>query len=407
MICYRAVTNMGLRRTYSLTKAIWLSTTQTRPPADRRSGWKDLAMFRRFTLAATAGMILLASQAAAQQQDVNVHVDVHVDLGGATHVVMPQSRAWAVRPTSRLDSATVSIDAVKAHVRILEQTASTTLNITLRNSGRSQAEAVVLLPVPNEAAVSGFTFWGTASEPTAELLPRDEARRIYDDIVRQVRDPALLEFAGYNLIRSSVFPVEAGGTQQVRLTYENVLETDGDRIDYILPRSESLLATVPWQITVEIESKSPISMVYSPSHDVVEDVREARRIKLHVERRSAMEPGAFRLSHLLERNGVTASMFAYPDPKVGGGYFLLMAGLPATIDDAKTQLQREPRPLPELRLNPKIDDITHPSWRNYVDRLDAGMRMVARLVDQLRPIDPNADPLDDLMNQVSDDGHGA
>jgi len=58
-------------------------------------------------------------------------------------------------------------------------------------------------------------------------------------------------------------------------------------------------------------------------------------------------------------------------------------------------------------LTPKIDDITHPSWRNYVDRLDAGMRMVARLVDQLRPIDPNADPLDDLMNQVSDDGHGA
>ena len=41
------------------------------------------------------------------------------------------------------------------------------------------------------------------------------------------------------------------------------------------------------------------------------------------------EPGPFRLSYLLADNGVTASMFAYPDDKVGGGYFLLLAGLPA------------------------------------------------------------------------------
>ena len=189
--------------------------------------------------------------------------------------------------------------------------------------------------------MSGFAFQGSASEPTAQVLPRGDARRIYDDIVRQVRDPALLEFAGYNLIRSSVFPVEAGGTQQVRLTYENVLQSDGDRIDYLLPRSESLLAHVPWQISVEIESKSPISMIYSPSHDVIEDLREPRRIKLHVDPASASGPGAFRLSYLREGNGVTASMFAYPDPKVGGGYFLLMAGLPARIDEAQAQQQRE------------------------------------------------------------------
>ena len=39
-------------------------------------------------------------------------------------------------------------------------------------------------------------------------------------------------------------------------------------------------------------------------------------------------PGPFRLSYLRERADVSASLFAYPDPKVGGGYFLLLAGLP-------------------------------------------------------------------------------
>ena len=78
---------------------------------------------------------------------------------------------------------------------------------------------MLLLPVPDKAAVSNFMFEGAASEPSAEILRHHEARRIYDNIVRSLRDPALLEFAGYNLIRTSVFPVEAHGRQRIRLTY--------------------------------------------------------------------------------------------------------------------------------------------------------------------------------------------
>ena len=44
---------------------------------------------------------------------------------------------------------------------------------------------------------------------------------------------------------------------------------------------------------------------------------------------AAQEPGPFRLSCLLERNGVTASLLAYPDDTGDAGYFLLLAGLPA------------------------------------------------------------------------------
>ena len=74
--------------------------------------------------------------------------------------------------------------------------------------------------------VRGFTFQGTGAEPSARLLPRDEARETYERIVAQARDPALLEFAGFNLVRSSVFPVEPGGTQAVRLTYEHMLTAE-------------------------------------------------------------------------------------------------------------------------------------------------------------------------------------
>src|SRR5438093_2650051 len=61
-----------------------------------------------------------------------------------------------------------------------------------------------------------------------------------------------------SVVRSSVFPVEPGGAQKVRITYEHVLPADGDRIDYALPRTESIDYHVPWKVTARIKSKSPI-----------------------------------------------------------------------------------------------------------------------------------------------------
>jgi Ca-activated chloride channel family protein len=282
---------------------------------------------RSILLLAAAGG--LAAPALGQGPD---HFSLH-----ASHVIVPQRTSWAWDAAR----APVVIEAVEARVSILEQVASTTLEIHLRNPGPTQAEAVLLLPVPDGAAVGGFDFQGSAMEPTARLLPRDEARRYYDDIVRRLKDPGLLEWAGYRLIRSSVFPVPPGGTQTVKLTYEHLCPADGDRIDYVLPRSESLEAQVPWKVEVELRSERPISMVYSPSHDLVTQVVEARRQVLTMHERCMRDPGSFRLSILRERGDLTASLIAYPDPEVGGGYFLLMAGLPGDLGGTAPSLRRE------------------------------------------------------------------
>lgn len=245
-------------------------------------------------------------------------------LDRAHHVIVPQYRSFAT--SSRRP---VQITKVQAKVKILEQTARTTLLIDLHNPSPSQEEAVLLLPVPTAAAVSEFAFDGSATEPTARLLPADEARRTYDAIVRKLRDPGLLEFAGARLIRTSVFPIAAGANSKIRLTYEHVLDADDDRVDYVLLRSEALGHPVPWSIEVDVSSKAPISMIYSPSHEVTTEKRSANRFAVRVADAQGTTPGAFRLSYLTERgNGPSASLFAYPDPKVGGGYFLLLLGAP-------------------------------------------------------------------------------
>ncbi|MBN1918054.1 MAG: VWA domain-containing protein [Verrucomicrobia bacterium] len=264
------------------------------------------------------GLFIVAATAVAQ----TTHVAARPF---ASNVVVPQSRAFASGATGA-----VEITAVDVGVVIVEQVATTTMDISLRNPTRGRLEAELLVPVPEGAVVRAFTFQGAASEPTAQLLTKEEARSTYERIVAKMRDPAILEFAGSDLVRSSVFPVEAHGTQKVRLSYEHLLPADGDRVDYVLPRSESLEVTVPWNVSVKIKSKTPISTVYSPSHMLDTTRGGDTSVSAKIAANAVTQPGAFRLSYLLERDGVTASLLAYPDPVNGGGYFLLLAGLPAS-----------------------------------------------------------------------------
>lgn len=246
-------------------------------------------------------------------------------LPPAAQLVVPQSRAFPLAAGQE----PIAVDAVHARVRIVEQTATTQLTVELRNPNAWIVEAVLLVPVPIGSTVTGFAIAGRSDGPTARVLPLDEARRTYDGIVAKMRDPALLEFVGETMVRSSVFPVEAGGKQTVRVTYEQVLAGDGPRVDYTLPRSASLEAGAPWDIEVTLASHQKIRAVYSPSHAIATTRGQGEAISVRIGGTAAREPGPFLLSFLRgQQDGVTASLFACPDPASGGGWFLLLAGAP-------------------------------------------------------------------------------
>ncbi len=258
----------------------------------------------------------------------------------SSNVLIPSSRTHGFRVDRQ---KAVKIMDVAVRIDILEMTATTTVEFSLENQTPRRQEAQVMFPVPDGAVVRGFAYDGPHGEITARVLPKDEARRIYQGLVSKMRDPALVEFVGYNLIQSSVFPIEPRGRQKVRLTYEHLLETQGNRVDYVLPRTESLAYDIPWAISATIKSKQGIATVYCPSHRVYTHRESRREVSVKIDAPSQSQPGAFRLSYLTkkDKDRVTASLFAYPDKTVGGGYFLLLAGIPASDADQIDVQKRE------------------------------------------------------------------
>lgn len=293
----------------------------------------------RSTLAVTslslcllAGLPVNIAAPARAQPDVIVRTEVNV--------IVPQSR----RPVWTTARPTVEMTAANATIDFAEQTVTTHLEIALSNKDARPQEAQVLLPVPDGAVIRSFQYDGTGPEPTAKLLPRDEASRIYTDIVSRSKDPGLLEFAGMNVIRSSVFPIPANTTQSVRIVYEQVIPTDAGRIDYVLPRTESLAARgVKWTIKGTIKHSRPIATVYSPTHDLATEPAGAQT-SFRVADSSASGPGSFRLSVMprpADGDGPVTSLFAYPDPQLGpdSGYFVLLMSIPraGTVETLDTK----------------------------------------------------------------------
>lgn len=250
------------------------------------------------------------------------------------HWITPHVRPY---PNPRIQQP-VAVERMDAAVSIMGQVARTTLTVTLRNPQHQQQEGQVLLPVPHGAILKSFRLEGSQGSFQAEILPREEARRIYDEIVSRLKDPAILEFAGCGALKSSVFPVPANSTVRLRMEYEELLPMDGGRIDYVLPRSESLECKTLWSVEVDWQVPGGIATLYSPSHEVVSETRGDR---MHVSLAGRINPGPLRLSALKsEQKQAVASFLSHPDDRGQGGWFLLLMAPPAP-DKNSTPMRRE------------------------------------------------------------------
>ncbi|HEC34443.1 MAG TPA: hypothetical protein ENI37_06975, partial [Chloroflexi bacterium] len=76
-------------------------------------------------------------------------------------------------------------------VTIEDQVATTLIDQVFVNEHEWEAEGTYIFPLPEGATVSNFVMWVDGEPVEAEILEADQARAIYEDIVRRRRDPAL------------------------------------------------------------------------------------------------------------------------------------------------------------------------------------------------------------------------
>jgi len=165
----------------------------------------------------------------------------------------------------------LAIESQRVDIQIKDGTATARIEQIFRNSVNRNLEAVYVFPLPENASISDFAMYINGKRTSGEIVEKEKARRTYEDIVRRMKDPGLLEHMGGNLFRVSVFPVPANGLQKIELEYSQTLAFEGGLYKYLYPLKTGEKASrtlADFTVAVRLNSKIPLKSIYSPSHKV-------------------------------------------------------------------------------------------------------------------------------------------
>lgn len=226
--------------------------------------------------------------------------------------------------------APLEVSRTQAEVKIRDQVAETTVEQEFYNPNARQLEGTFLFPVPREAHLSRFTMDINGKPMEAELLAADKARGIYEDIVRRLRDPALLEYVGRDLYKVRIFPIEPHGRKRITLTYRQLLKADGGLVSFILPLNTEKYSAAPVKslsFKLELETTQPLKTLYSPTHKVEIKRDGARRAVIGYEASNVKPDTDFQLYYSMEEGEFGLSLLTHR-PAGEEGYFLLLLSPP-------------------------------------------------------------------------------
>jgi len=235
----------------------------------------------------------------------------------------------------------LAIEYHRVTVTIDEQVATTHVDQVFVNESPHDMEGEYLFPLPVGATISRFAMWVDGRPLEAQVLDRDEARRIYEDIVRERRDPALLEYVDRGAFRARIYPIPAWGEKRIEIEYSEVLSADGGLVRYVYPLSTEKFSSRPLDeasVTVHVSADQEIRALYSPSHAISERRVGDREVEAVYRETGVVPSKDFVLYYSVGEGEPSANLMTYRDAGEDGFFLLLLAHPEEGFGSAETRV---------------------------------------------------------------------
>ncbi len=220
-------------------------------------------------------------------------------LASAQDIVRPIPRPWPCptpppctrgRPCAA-PACGVQSDVVRlrsdVRVDLVDRVLRYEISETFVNRGSRVGEADYMFPLPKGAAFQDLKLSIDGQMVAGETMNAERARQIYEEIVRSQRDPALLEWMGYGLLRARIFPIAPGEERKVVVRFQVVAQREGDalRVDYFrgLRNTVGETGRQPEGRTsfiLRYPDESAYGIAYSPTHSITTGHGSARRVEV-------------------------------------------------------------------------------------------------------------------------------
>ncbi len=290
-------------------------------------------------------------------------------LGLTSIVILPETAAaQGIIVDRNWNFGSVQLEQSDVDIAIRNNVAHVTIDHEFRNSGRSPAEGIFLFPLPEGASVSDFKMEMNGKLVGGEVLPADEAKKIYQRIVRKNLDPALLEWVDGRSFRASIFPIAARSTQRIVLEYDLVVDQVGNRFRFVHPLAGTVSSNQsggtrpPWvvfprphpgprgrednpeprthkrpdqskspelslSVSIDAGSSTELRNVFSPSHQIDLEYKNTHIVAAQLEALNEAN-SSFVLYYSTDTKRIAATLIPYRPYSHKPGYFMMMIAPP-------------------------------------------------------------------------------
>lgn len=229
------------------------------------------------------------------------------------------------------------------NVKVLGQIARTDIDQEFFNPNDQPLEGSYLFPVPKGAQLDKFAMEIDGKQVEAELLPAEQARQIYEDIVRKMKDPALLEYVDRDTFKVRIFPIEPRAPKRIKLSYTQLLKADDGLVGYTYPLNTEKFSAAPIKtvsVKIELAAKRPLKSIYSPSHQVEIKRHGDSGATIGFEAKNVKPDTDLQVFWSTEDKDIGVSLLTYKDGHEDG-YFLLLASPGADKKSVKNVIPKD------------------------------------------------------------------
>jgi hypothetical protein len=154
------------------------------------------------------------------------------------------------------------------------------------NPTEQQLEGTFRFPLPSGSIVTGLALEIDGKLMDGEMLERERAREIYEEIVDNMRDPALLEWEAGQTFKLRVFPIQPGERKRVVMRYMAPLRPDeqaesGFAIE--IPSAVPAMQTVIPSLVVRLDGVEVMSLRDHAAHENLTIGLDAAHVPAFVE----------------------------------------------------------------------------------------------------------------------------
>eukprot|EP00092_Neocalanus_flemingeri_P009192 GFUD01009893.1.p1 GENE.GFUD01009893.1~~GFUD01009893.1.p1 ORF type:complete len:803 (+),score=226.34 GFUD01009893.1:227-2635(+) len=199
-------------------------------------------------------------------------------------------------PSTPPQHVSVPLTGVTIRVRLVNFIAQVEVTQEYQNKENNAIEVVYFFPVEEEAAVTGCSAELEGRNVVAKIKKKDEAQKLYNEAVNDGKTAVLLDEIKPDIFELKVGHLSPGAKCKVKITYIMELPVENGKTKLTIPTTiapryvpaddaseaatkiasieHDLTSQAPVILQLDIEMKTKITSVTSPSHLIVNEIKE-------------------------------------------------------------------------------------------------------------------------------------